>query len=118
MRLIDANKMREGLVWCKSQSSRYDDYWDDVIERLDAQPTVSGWISVKDRLPEAEQTVLAVKRLKNGRREYALARCIPDWETKDFTTGKVTVGPYWVCGGNNNVIMWTPLPEMPEDGDD
>ena len=51
MRLIDADKMRENLVWCKSQSSSYDDYWDDVIERLDAQPTVSGWVSVKGQEP-------------------------------------------------------------------
>jgi len=41
MRLIDADIMRENLEWCKSQSGRYDDiYWDDVIERLDVQPTV------------------------------------------------------------------------------
>ncbi len=40
MRLIDADEMRENLLWCKSQSSRYDNYWDDVIERLDAQPTI------------------------------------------------------------------------------
>lgn len=36
MRLIDADEMRENLLWCKSQSGSYDDYWDDVIERLDA----------------------------------------------------------------------------------
>ena len=41
MRQIDADIMRENLEWCKSQSGRYDDiYWDDVIERLDVQPTV------------------------------------------------------------------------------
>ena len=41
MRLIDADIMRENLEWCKSQSGRYDDiYWDDVIERLDVQPTI------------------------------------------------------------------------------
>lgn len=39
-RLIDADEMRENLLWCKSQSSRYDNYWDDVIERLDVQPTI------------------------------------------------------------------------------
>ena len=40
-RLIDADEMRENLLWCKPQSSRYDNYWDDVIERLDVQPTVN-----------------------------------------------------------------------------
>ena len=41
MRLVDADEMRENLEWCKSQSGQYNDiYWDDVIERLDVQPTV------------------------------------------------------------------------------
>ncbi len=41
MRLIDADEMRENFEWCKSQSGQYNDiYWDDVIERLDVQPTV------------------------------------------------------------------------------
>ena len=62
MRLIDADIMRENLEWCKSQSGRYDDiYWDDVIERLDVQPTVDAvpvkhgrwqWLSsTYDRIP-------------------------------------------------------------------
>lgn len=41
MRIIDADELRENLEWCKSQSGQYNDiYWDDVIERLDAQPTI------------------------------------------------------------------------------
>lgn len=41
MRPIDADEMRENLEWCKSQSEQYNDiYWDDVIARLDAQPTI------------------------------------------------------------------------------
>lgn len=59
MRLIDADKMRENLLWCKEQSGSYNDvYWDDVIERLDVQPTVGGWISVSDKLPEEGQEVV------------------------------------------------------------
>ena len=36
----------------------------------------------------------------------------------DYVTGEDIVEPYWVCGGNNNVIFWQPLPEIPakEDG--
>ena len=52
------------------------------------------WIDVNDRLPENGVTVLAVKQLKGGGRNYTL--------------------PYWVCGGNNNIIAWRPLPPMPE----
>lgn len=76
------------------------------------------WISCKDRLPDREITVLAIKQLKNGNRDYCLARCIPDWSYTDFATGKTCTGPYWICGGNNNVIYWMPLPDMPEDDHD
>lgn len=55
MRLIDADKMRENLLWCKAQSSQYDDYWDDVIERLDAQPTITFDDLLEQRAREIEQ---------------------------------------------------------------
>ena len=35
------------------------------------------WISVKDRLPESQVQVLAVKQLKSGLRHVCLAYCIP-----------------------------------------
>lgn len=40
MRLIDADALREQLVWCKEQAGRFDTFWDDVIERVDSLPTV------------------------------------------------------------------------------
>ena len=39
-RMIDADALREQLVWCKEQAGRFDTYWDDVIERLDSLPTI------------------------------------------------------------------------------
>ena len=39
-RLIDADALREQLVWCKEQAGRFVTYWDDVIERLDSLPTI------------------------------------------------------------------------------
>lgn len=57
-RLIDADAMREELLWCKSQSSQYDDYWDDVIERLDAQPTITFADLVDKRAREMERKKL------------------------------------------------------------
>jgi len=54
-RLIDADAMREELLWCKSQSSSYDNYWDDVIERLDAQPTITFDDLLEQRAREIEQ---------------------------------------------------------------
>jgi hypothetical protein len=38
--MIDADELREQLVWCKEQAGRFDTYWDDVIERVDSLPTV------------------------------------------------------------------------------
>lgn len=39
-RMIDADALREQLVWCKEQAGRFDTYWDDVIERVDSLPTI------------------------------------------------------------------------------
>lgn len=75
---------------------------------------MSKWISVKDRLPEEGVRVLAVKKLKDGRRDLALASCIPEYKHHNYTTGEDIVEPYWVCGGNNNITHWAPLPELPE----
>ena len=75
------------------------------------------WISVQDQLPEDNVTVLAVKQLKNGRREMCLAYCIRNYERFNPETFRnEPSGPYWVCGGNNNILYWMPLPEMPEEG--
>ena len=74
------------------------------------------WHNAAIDLPERDKAVLAVKELKNGRREICIARCIPDWEHTDPITNKRTIGPYWVCGGNNNIIYWTPLPKIPDKG--
>ena len=73
------------------------------------------WISVDDQLPEKDVTVLAVKQLKDGRRDLCLARCIPDWEYTEYPSGEKKRKPYWVTGGNNNILFWMPLPEIPKE---
>lgn len=72
-----------------------------------------GWISVEDALPLNDDNVLIVKQLKDGTRSIAIGYCNLDHVRMDPLTGERTVAPYWVCGGNNNVIFWQPLPEMP-----
>ena len=72
------------------------------------------WYNAALDLPKEGQDVLAVKELKNGRREICIARCIPEWEYTDPVTLETSVAPFWVCGGNNNIIYWMPLPKMPE----
>lgn len=73
-----------------------------------------GWISVEDALPENDDTVLIIKQLKDGRRQIGLGYCIVDYHYDNPVTHEKYVGPYWVCGGNNNVIFWQKVPKMPE----
>ena len=75
---------------------------------------MSEWIDVNDRVPDTDRAVLAVKELKSGQRDICIARCYAKWERYDHVAGhNVECGPYWVCGGNNNIIAWMELPEMP-----
>ena len=74
----------------------------------------SVWHDARVELPPGHVEVLAVKQLKNGQRSMTIAYCIPDFTYHDNETGKDVTKPYWVCGGNNNVIYWMPLPEFPE----
>ena len=68
------------------------------------------WRSVNEELPENGEMVLAVKQLKDGRRDICLARCIRNYEYSKTTH----IGPYWACSGNNNILFWMPLPKIPE----
>ena len=86
----------------------------DAIALLKEQEP--GWISVDDRLPENQDTVLIVKQLKSGIRQIGLGYCIKEHPRHDYQTGEDVVEPYWVCGGNNNIIYWQELPKIPERG--
>lgn len=62
---------------------------------------LTGWISVKDRLPETDDRVLVCTVTKKGRQNII---------TGDYATRSKV----WVCGMNMNVTHWMPLPEPPE----
>ncbi len=74
---------------------------------------MSVWIKCSERLPDTDRNVLAVKELKSGHRDICIARCIPTYPKYHHETKTYTEEPYWVCGGNNHVICWAELPEMP-----
>ena len=78
---------------------------------------LSAWINAKQELPENGELVLAVKLLKNGTRDICLARCIRNYEFYDPVNKVRYTGNYWACGGSNNVVMWMPLPGIPEDNE-
>lgn len=73
------------------------------------------WIKCSERVPDTDRPVIALKQLKSGRTDICIARCYAHWERYDHIAGRnVDAGPYWVCGGNNNIIYWMDLPELPE----
>ena len=116
MRQIDADALVYELTEMVRHSTGEYKHGIDAARLVSMEaPTIGGWISVKDRLPEDDRTVLAVKQLKDGRRDMCLARCIPNYEFYDVETGSIIKKPYWVCGGNNNIIYWMPLPEPPKE---
>ena len=72
------------------------------------------WIDAKKELPLTSEVVLAVKQLKNGTRSICMARCFRDYKYANPVTHECWTGPYWTCGGSNNIIYWMELPSIPE----
>lgn len=117
VKLIDADKLIGYL------HERY--FWDDddrdmVFKAIEEQPTiesepVNGWISVKDRLPEYDKTVLVVN--EDGymhtavRIKGSIAR-IDEWQIKFgvyFIDNDV-----WEEDEQGKITHWQPLPEPPK----
>ena len=71
-----------------------------VADAVEEMPTIGGWISVKDRLPENDDHVLCCTETKAGRKGIVLG---------------YYMGGMWRCGMNSNVTHWQPLPTMPEE---
>ena len=94
MRPIDADALKEDLT-------RF--YAGEVTARnlIDEQPTIGGWISVEERLPEEDKDVLAY----NG--AYMIIAAYATNPTKYWytITGSVT----------RTITHWMPLPEPPKE---
>ena len=102
MRLIDADALKKDLT-------RF--YDNEVTARalIDEQPTASVWISVNDRLPENETTVLAFVQHKIGwyrmfawHDEHGWHSSAAEFEERE----------------SKFVTHWMPLPEPPEERED
>ena len=115
MRLIDADALKETIeehvttVSCcptvdwsmgKTQMKK------QVIEDIDDAPTVEGWISVNDRLPDEHGLVLAVVKYKVGWFRVLAWREIGEWLSND---------PKFEDSDGQYIAYWMPLPEPPQE---
>lgn len=81
-------------------------FYDNVVtakQLIDEQPTVSGWVSVKDRLPESRHAVLVYT---SHHKNIWVASMHED-------------GNWYIWSPGNRVLLdpdlhWMPLPEPPE----
>lgn len=99
----------------------------DICEMLDEAPTVGGWISVKDRLPERFKTVLVavfghdlIVQRDGETLEDAINRTFKI--VRYVTTGSIDETDDW-NGSDGYPMMvqpsyWMPLPEPPKEEHD
>lgn len=69
------------------------------------QKETSGWISVKDRLPEDEGDVIVYGVSPRGRKKTAIMNYLA------FEADR----PRWALDGIWTVLYWMPLPEPPKE---
>ena len=120
MRLIDADALKQAIDAYANESVKQNDRrWDtrctaiilDTKGIIDDAPTIGGWISVKDRLPETNDEVLTtyVYDDKPGKRYVETANYWDDGEGEghwnsvwdEYRVGKV----------RQTVIAWMPMPK-------
>lgn len=104
MRMIDADALIESIKgwYCKDCDS-YNGVrcracsTDDAMSAIDSAPTVMGWVSVNERLPEREGLYLCWTVLNGVEAIYQIHL----WKDGRW---------YWI----HEVRYWMPLPEPPE----
>lgn len=101
MRIIDADEIMKALSIFndRENGNRHFLYGIETAKELiEDAPTIGGWISVEDRLPEDGVWVLV-------------------WEKQGFAYSDKLVSGVWQIGANNGAIIthWMPLPEGPEE---
>ena len=123
MRMIDADALKKQWSMadkCEDcpQDARHCQFEQDftrmdICEMIDEAPTVGGWISVKDRLPEDGETVLVyIERAAWGDDGYA--------KLKNEIAIGWQIDKRWHVDGCTKVkgLHWMPLPEPPEEVSD
>lgn len=105
MRLIDADALREKLI-ALNYHTRAENMNEACVRAVDYAPTVGGWVSVKDRLPEEETEYLCWF----GDYPMGAFAMVCRWNK--------TRGAFWCYSHNAKwafVTHWMPLPETPKE---
>lgn len=107
MRLIDADELMESIrkaLGIKSMTkSLLLPAERTIIDQIDSTPTVGGWISVKDRMPELEGDYLVTD-----------GHHVP-WKCRLLI---LAGAKGWANGIYNPLIKyWMPMPELPKEGE-
>ena len=103
LQILDKQKTFEMLD--HKRNNAYGKGMRDAMKIIEKAPTIGGWVSVKDRLPNDGQDVLAY--LYNGE----------ETRTAPFNYDK---GTWYDCVMNctvaiNSITHWMPLPEPPKE---
>ena len=108
MRLIDADALKVKIVTLDrvARSAPQKALLGRVLYITEQMPTVGGWISVKDRLPEKGERVLILSRYGH----------ISDAELHEHGGGLMVFDPLGYVVGEH-VKYWMPLQEPPKEGD-
>lgn len=70
-----------------------------VADAVEEMPTVGGWFSIEDRLPDDARRVLCCTKTQKGIYNIVIG---------------YYMGGLWRCGMNSNVVYWMELPKVPE----
>jgi hypothetical protein len=82
------------------ETKKIAEYWIERCSRAEKQLEQRNWVSVKDRMPNEDEAVLA-------------------WNKQGFPMIDVWSGKMWGCAWTvDEISHWMPIPEKPESEDD
>lgn len=113
---FDVNK-EELLKALNYDRDQYRQGYRDACMRHPFRPT--GWISVKDKLPEDEERVLICADVDNEEDRIAIAyRMLEEWSDDEYIWRAWETLGHSADYDDEEVIAWIPLPEPYEEGEE
>lgn len=111
MRLIDADALKARCGDWYTEEGPESGFIGTIGRLLDHEPTVGGWISVKDKLPDRNGLYIVYGQTK------AMRELLPDNDPIWMCYYRKDRGFYdtELCRGYDFITHWMPLPEPPEE---